>query len=95
MLAKVGNAWAHNLLSTHEVAANKGRPLKYIAIYCVQILYYLTLGMGLRGWWLVALLRDTSVRERSIKNYINNLYAFIYIKSGALTSFLSPHHSTC
>jgi hypothetical protein len=60
----------HPVLSTHEVAANKGRPLKYIAIYCVQILYYLTFVMGLRGWWLVALMRGHECeRERRVKLY--------------------------
>jgi hypothetical protein len=42
------------VLSTHEVAAIQGKPLKYIILYCVQILYYLTFVVGLRSWWLVA-----------------------------------------
>jgi hypothetical protein len=37
------------MLSTHEVAAIQGRPLKYIIIYCVQILYYLTFCGGFEG----------------------------------------------
>jgi hypothetical protein len=44
-----------SLLSMHKVAAIQGRPLKYIIIYYVQILYYLTFVVGMRGWWLVAL----------------------------------------
>jgi hypothetical protein len=70
------------MLSTHEVAAIQGRPLKYIIIYCVQILYYLTFVVGLRSWWLVALVGGHKC-EREGLNYINNLHAFIYIKSGA------------
>jgi hypothetical protein len=83
-LAEVGDAQAHNLLSTQSVAASNGRP--HIYLYIIQVLYYLTFGDGLRGWWgLLCEWNTWSESDGRRENFIklcNNLHASIYSKSG-------------
>jgi hypothetical protein len=65
-----------------------------IFLYTIQILYYLTFGGGLRGWW--SLLVSGTLGERAIEEERTSLnYAIIYMPLYTLRAVRTNHVWSC